>query len=372
MSFFNSIAVLGKRFSRIGFFVVALVITLALTFYGQKTELNFQGPIMGTQYKLTLACETDLTPQVLLEIAVAEMDAVNSSMSTYLADSELSQFNHSDTSDWQAVSPDLLKVMEVAQAVSIQSEGAFDVTVSPLVDLWGFGSSKQNQLTIDVPNDEELQATKAALGYDKVELDSIKQQWRKTIPNLQVDLSAVAKGYAVDKVSDALVSAGCQDHLVDIGGELKLLGKKNEKGDLWRIAIEKPDLSTMSVNRIQKLLNVSGVGVASSGDYRNFHLIDGKRYSHTIDPRTTRPIEHSLASVTVLHEQTAVADAWATALMVLGDEAPALAEKRKLAAYFIFRELDLESGNLSNKDSRNAKKYRIVATKQFDKFLMNK
>lgn len=337
----------------------------------QPKEQHFQGPIMGTQYKLILACETDKSPKQLLAIAVAEMDAVNMAMSTYLANSELSQFNKSKRSDWQTISYDLLKVIEIAQNISVASDGAFDITVSPLIDLWGFGAAKTKQLDLEVPDDESINRIKPFIGYEKIEIDSVKQQWRKQTIDLNVDLSAVAKGYAVDKVSLALNNAGCLNHLVDIGGELKLQGKKNKTGDLWRVAIEKPSFSSPASN-IQFLLDVSDIGVASSGDYRNFYQVDGKRYSHTIDPRTARPIEHRLAAVTVLHEQTAVADAWATAFMVLGEAAPKLADKLNLAAYFIFREsAGLPSEN-ATEYSENSEKYRIATTKQFDKFLMNK
>ena len=372
----NFLGISKKRFFRTYSvfltFAMALVTVLGTSACNQSVEQSFQGPIMGTQYKLTLACETDKSAQALLDIAVAEMTAVNDSMSTYLADSELNEFNQNKGLDWKSISSDLLKVMEIAQSVSIKSDGAFDVTVSPLVNLWGFGPSREKQLTPIIPNDEKLQAIKAMIGYNKIEINAAKQQWRKQVSNLQVDLSAVAKGYAVDKVSDALVDAGCLGHLVDIGGELKLKGSKNKKGDLWRIAIEAPSFSNTQVSNIQNVLDISDIGVASSGDYRNFYQVDGKRYSHTIDPRTTRPIEHNLAAVTVLHEQTAVADAWATALMVLGDEGPEYAEKNKLAAYFVFRELGVAKGDIVVEDSKNAKKYRIIATKQFEKSSLNK
>jgi len=326
---------------------------------------------MGTQYKLTLACESDQSPEELLNLAIAEMNAVNDSMSTYLESSELSQFNQRKTLEWQTASSALLEVVDIAQMVAKQSDGAFDITVSPLVSLWGFGASKDKQLTLSVPSDEILHAVKEVIGYQKLEIDRTKQRLRKQAVDLQVDLSAVAKGYAVDKVSAVLSAAGCHDHLVDIGGELKLSGSKPD-GGLWRIAIEKPNLATVAADNIQQLLDLSSIGVASSGDYRNFYQIEGKRYSHTIDPRTFRPIDHNLAAVTVLHKQTAVADAWATALIVLGNDAPILAEKLELAAYFIFRESTPEVGSIKAKDSKNVKKYRIVATKQFDKFLMSK
>lgn len=371
----NIPAVSGKHFLR-KFFTVSVFTTLTaaftLTSCQKNPELHFQGPMMGTQYKLVLACESDKPAQELLDIAVAEMNAVNESMSTYLQRSELSEFNRSESTDWQNISPALLEVMEISQAVSQQSDGAFDATISPLVELWGFGASKTKQLTITKPDAGKLQKLKESLGYQKVALDSESKQWRKLNAKVGVDLSAVAKGYAVDQVSLALSNAGCDNHLVDIGGELKLSGRKNNKGDLWRIAIEKPNLSTINADSIQKMLELTNVGVASSGDYRNFYQIDGERYSHTIDPRTAAPIKHNLAAVTVLHEQTAVADAWATAFMVLGEEAPLLAEKLNLAAYFIYREPDSKRSDDLNTDSKNAKKYRIVITKQFDKFLTSK
>lgn len=348
-----------------------VVFLLGITSCSQPKEQHFQGPIMGTQYKLVLSCETEKSPKQLLAIAVAEMDAINMAMSTYLPDSELSLFNKSERLDWQTISQDLLRVIEIAQSVSVSSNGAFDITISPLIDLWGFGAAKNNQIDIAVPDDEVINNLKALIGYRKIEIDSDKLLWRKQYANLNIDLSAVAKGYAVDKVSLALSSAGCRDHLVDIGGELKLQGKKNKKGDLWRIAIEEPSFSSPASN-IQLLLDITDIGVASSGDYRNYYQVNGKRYSHTVDPRTARPIEHGLAAVTVLHEQTAIADAWATAFMVLGDAAPELADQLGLAAYFIFRESIVLSSESTIKDSENTEKYRITTTKQFDKFLTNK
>lgn len=335
----------------------------------QPAAIHFQGPIMGTQYELILACQTDKPSQALLQIALIEMEAINTAMSTYILDSELNQFNRSQLTDWQNVSPALLTVANIANEVSKLSNGAFDVTVSPLVDLWGFGPSETKRLDRTVPSNDALKSLlDTVVGYEKLEIDSVNQKWRKLDSNLRIDFSSIAKGYAVDKVSAALKAVDCYDHLIDIGGELKLSGRKNKKGDVWRVAIERPILSNTMTESIQKLLNLSDIGIASSGDYRNFYQVNGKRYSHMINPKTARPVEHDLAAVTVLHEETAVADAWATALMVLGDEAPIIAEKQNLAAYFIFREPKLEA----IEDSKNAKKHRIISTKQFEKIVMSK
>ncbi|MGH1539604.1 MAG: FAD:protein FMN transferase [Arenicella sp.] len=323
--------------------------------------IRFNGPIMGTQYNVTLACDTDKPLSYWQSLSVKAMERVNQSMSTYIPASELSQFNSYKGSDWQTVSSDLLAVVEIAQQVSVMTSGALDVTVAPLVDLWGFGPSRNKQLdAMPVPTQEQLRAVESYIGHRKIVLDKPQQRWQKKEPELMVDLSAVAKGYAVDLVAANLQEQGCNDFLVDIGGELKASGK-NLQGKNWRIAIEKPQLGS----NIQEMLSLSNVGVASSGDYRNFYWHKGKRLSHTIDPRSLRPVEHTLASVTVVHTDTAKADALATAFMVMGDTAVDLAQKNGLAAYFIFRKQDSDQKG-SELD------YRIVTTKEFEKYQVRK
>lgn len=324
-------------------------------------QLHINGPIMGTQYRIVLECPAiKKSANEWRELLVTEMETVNQSMSTYINTSELSGFNQRVDAEWQAASADLLNVLLISKQIFETSEGALDPTVSPLVDAWGFGAGSKQELTRTIPSSADLVAIKDKIGFGKVIVDVANQQWRKQRVDIHVDLSAVAKGYAVDKVSEVLQKNGCQNHLVDIGGELKASGKKSQNAS-WRVGIEKPVLDSVRGSQLQQMIALDDVGLASSGDYRNYYEQNGRRYSHTIDPRTLAPINHTLASVTVIHEQTAVADAWATALMVLGSKAQEIAEKFNLAAYFIFRDESSEKLIFITK-----------STKEFDKFRFTK
>lgn len=322
----------------------------------KSTRIN--GPIMGTQYNMTLLCTPDKPAKQWQAELLPIMESVNQSMSTYIADSELMQFNRSKSTEFQDASGELLYVFSVSQQVSNETNGAFDVTVQPLVDLWGFGSNK-TPLTEQpkVPTQESLTAIKEFVGYKKLEFSKSFTQWRKTHPNISVDFSAVAKGYAVDQVSNHLTESGCTNYLVDIGGEVRVSGL-NVKGNAWRLAIEKPE----SNNSFQALIDVSNVAVASSGDYRNFYVIDGKRYSHTIDPRTLKPVTHNLAAVTVIDPVAAKADALATAFMVMGEDALDFTEENKIPALFIFR----TSLNSSNEEPQ----YQVLYSEAFEQYIV--
>ena len=341
-----------------GLTIFLLVLAAACT-SGPKV-VKFSGPIMGTEYALTLVCEGDKSAEAWQAELLPIMESVNQSMSTYIADSELMQFNRSTNTDFQTASEGLLYVFSVAQRVSNETNGALDVTVQPLVEQWGFGTNKLKSLTETpiIPSSEVLAEVAEYVGFNKLEFDSSFSKWRKTHPQVEVDFSAIAKGYAVDLVSNYLIVSGCQNHLVDIGGELKAEGL-NSKGKAWRLAVEKPE----SNNSFQALIDVSGVAVASSGDYRNFHLIDGKRYSHTVDPRTLKPIDHNLAAVTVIDPIAARADALATAFMVMGEKAIDFAEERNIPALFIFR-TPLIAGN-------DKQEYQVLYSEGFEQYLVN-
>ncbi len=325
---------------------------------GNMVRIN--GPIMGTQYNLTLVCKSDRNKKAWQAEVLPVMESVNQSMSTYITDSELSKFNQSDNTDFQEVSPALVDVFAAAQRVSQETQGAFDVTVMPLVDLWGFGPNKEVSLDDQkIPSNAELLAVKEYIGFDKLELDGSFTQWRKTHSKMSVDFSAIAKGYAVDQVSNHLMELGCVNHLVEIGGEIRAEGV-NAKGNPWRLAVEKPDSPT----GFQVVIDVSGGGVASSGDYRNFYVADGKRYSHTVDPRTLKPVDHNLAAVTVIDPIAARADALSTAFMVMGEEALEFAENNQIPAFFIFRLPTLSSDNESQ--------FQVLYSQAFEKYIVNK
>lgn len=290
------------------------------------------GSTMGTTFSVKV-----VAPPVELDLASLQqdvqetLDAVNQSMSTYLTDSELSQFNTSTGTDWVEVSADLCHAVEAAQVVSQFTDGAFDVTVGPLVDLWGFGPSDS---VIEPPGDEQLAMAMDNTGFGKLYTDCARPALRKDLPGISVDLSAFAKGHAVDRVANLLDDRALPNYMVEIGGELRLRGL-NGKGENWAIAIETPDRNSRSV---QTVVHLTDTGMATSGDYRNYFEHDGDFYSHTIDPRTGRPITHNGASVTVVADTAAFADAAATALLVMGPEAGlALAERESIAAYFLLR-----------------------------------
>jgi len=297
--------------------------------------LEFEGNTMGTTYSVRIAHppqEYVDTPNDLALIIERELDHVDEHMSTYRADSELSRFNASDDTNPLAISDDTAQVFDRALRVSEETDGAFDVTVGPLVNAWGFGPDGRPETPL---SDEMIATLKMRVGFSKLELDLEKNTIAKDIPDLYCDLSAIAKGWAAERVAAALSEAGCTDYMAEVGGEVQTLGLNHDRVP-WRIAIETPEEGRREIFAVAGL---SGVGMATSGDYRNFYDVDGKRLSHTIDPRTGRPIDHDLGSVSVVHEACALADAYATALMVMGaDEGFAWASEQGLAAFFITRD----------------------------------
>lgn len=261
----------------------------------------------------------------------ASLDRIESLMSTYRANSEISRFNTSPSLDWTPVAPETCEVVRLALDVSARSGGAFDITVAPLVNLWGFGPD--GSITRR-PDPARIDALRERTGYRRLAADCARPAIRKSHPELAIDLSAIAKGYAADVVAALLEQAPARNFLVEIGGEMRLQGSKPD-GSPWRIGIEAPDRDQRAVF---DALALTDAAVATSGDYRNYVEIDGRFYSHTIDPRTGRPVEHATAAVTVIAESTAFADAMATALLVLGsDDGLALAERENIAALFIDR-----------------------------------
>jgi thiamine biosynthesis lipoprotein len=287
---------------------------------------------MGTTFSVkVIAPPADLDLASLQHEIQDTLDAINQAMSTYLDDSELSLFNTSSSTDWVEVSTELCHAVEAAQVISQFTDGAFDVTVGPLVNLWGFGPLES---VATPPGDERIARTMDDTGHTKLHTDCGKPALRKDVSGLNIDLSAFAKGHAVDRVADLLDERALIDYLVEIGGELRLRGL-NGKSEKWAIAIETPDRTARSV---QTVLDLTDTGMATSGDYRNYFEHNGNHYSHTIDPRTGRPVTHNGASVTVVADTAAFADAAATALLVMGPEAGlALAERESIAAYFLLR-----------------------------------
>ncbi|HEU4603636.1 MAG TPA: FAD:protein FMN transferase [Steroidobacteraceae bacterium] len=284
---------------------------------------------MGTTYTVKVVdAPADLAPHSIQKTVDSVLDEIDVSMSEYRADSEISRFNASRSTDWFAVSSDLLRVVQSAQQVASESNGAFDITVGPLVDAWGFGPEH----TQDMPTAEQLQAIAARIGYRKLEVRSDPAAIRKQVAELEIDVNGIAPGYAVDLLSKRFEQLGLENYVIDIGGEVLARGH-NAQGDPWRIAIERPTDERSAPFGFVALRDAS---VTTSGEYRHYYYKNGKRYSHTIDPRTRSPVEHDLAAVVVAGPTTTQIDAWATALNVLGAEAGLhLARERHIAAMFI-------------------------------------
>lgn len=294
--------------------------------------LELTGPTMGTRYSIKVPANEPVPDGDLLQRQVDDALArIDETMSTYLIDSELSRFNVSESTDWQPVSIEFCLCVEESLAISALTEGAFDITVGPLVNLWGFGP---DGVTVKPPSDAEVAAARARVGFRHLQTDCTKPAMRKTLADLYIDLSAYAKGFAVDRVADLLDEQGIGNYLVEIGGELKARGR-NAANELWAVAIEEP---LDDARRVHSVVHLADRAVATSGDYRNFFEFNNRRYSHTIDTRTGRPVTHALASVTVIADTAAYADALATALMVLGPEKGLqLATSRNIAALFLIR-----------------------------------
>jgi len=290
------------------------------------------GNTMGTTFNITVVTPPPDTNLENLHTSILEkLEHIEDIASTYRPESELSEFNANPSTDWITVTPEFCEMVADALAVSATTNGAFDITVGPLVNLWGFGPTTQED---DLPSDDEVSAARTNVGYQMLASNCDQDELQKSSAGIYVDLSGWAKGYAVDKIAALLDTENIENYLVEIGGELRARGH-NSEAKKFAIAIEKP----LQNNDMQHtIVRLSNVAIATSGDYRNFYERDGQRYSHTIDPRTGHPVTHNLAGVTVVTASTAYADAMATALLVLGPEdGHALAEQLDLASYFLVR-----------------------------------
>ncbi|MDB5296469.1 MAG: rane-associated lipoprotein involved in thiamine biosynthesis [Phycisphaerales bacterium] len=293
---------------------------------------------MGGAWSVKLARPLDAAAAGRLAADVqAVLDALENQLSTWRPRSDLSRFNASPSTDWFSVSPDLAAVVVEAQRASADTDGAFDVTVGPLVNVWGFGPRRPTTGPARVPTADAVESARADVGYALLEGRTSPPAMRKGRPSAYVDLSAIGKGYAADRVAAALDAAGVADYLISVGGEVRARGS-SALGKPWRVGVEVP---TPDVRRVLRRVELRDAGLSTSGDYRNFFDAGGHRYAHEIDPRTGRPVENGVASVSVVDASSARADALATALFVLGPDAGmALARSRALAAMFVLRGAD--------------------------------
>ncbi len=321
----------------------------------QLSHRNFQGAAMGTTWRATIShakISEDQADQIEKKIKDV-IQEVEGAMSTFIPDSELSVFNKSGANIPVKVSPGTLNVVSKALQIAKLTSGAFDPTVWPLVRLWGFGDNKVGD---NVPTKAQIEKAAELVDYRAMIVDKQNETLVKTREGISLDLASIAKGYAVDRVWEALDSWGYTDFMIEIGGEVRTKGK-NITGMPWRIGIDKPRFDKGPGEELQTVVHLSGEAVATSGDYRNFRSVGGQRVSHTIDPRLKGPIRHNLASVTVISSNCLDADALATAANVLG-----AAEGKKLIesipdaqAYFITRV--------------NEKSFEVSMTSGFAKYL---
>ena len=326
--------VFADKKARLGIASLFCLLSLLACNPGPKLiQHRFEGSTMGTQYHVSIVVNEGDSLEATVEPGIHNLLAdIDQQMSTYIESSDLSNLNRAPVEAWLPVSEQLFAVLELAQNISRTTAGAFDITVGPLVNLWGFGPTRVNESSL--PSEVEIQRLKSKIGFQQLQLNSELNRVKKSA-DIYLDLSAIAKGFAADQASEFLSRQGLVNHMVEIGGEIKARGY-NSQGNAWRIGIEKP---VSGQGFVQQAISISDVGVATSGDYRNYYEVNGRRYSHTIDPATGKPITHNLASVTVIASTAAEADAYATAFSVMGvDQAKLIAEDNNLAVYFIVRD----------------------------------
>lgn len=298
-------------------------------------EIVLSGPAQGTLYNVKIAAAPTGVDSHAVRVVIDDvLDSVDRSMSGYRSDSEVSRFNASQSTDWIEVSADLATVVAASQETSAASHGAFDITLAPLIALWGFGTSGEPSR---IPDEAAIHEVQARTGFEMLEVRREPAALRKKNPQLTIDLNGAAPGFTVDKLAARFEAMGLHHFMIDIGGEVMARGR-NAEGEPWHIAVEKPIDAQSEPFAILRLADFS---VTTSGEYRHYYVLDGKRFSHTIDPRTGRPVQHDLAAVVVMGSSSLVIDTWATALNVLGDrEGYELAIQRGIPAMFIVQQGD--------------------------------
>ncbi|WP_019673783.1 FAD:protein FMN transferase [Psychrobacter lutiphocae] len=319
---------------------VILASTLTLTACQQSPQYQYmEGETMGTSYHITYQKPKDIDEAQIKQSIEQHLQAINDSMSTYQDDSTISKFNRLGAGQSLPVDEYFIKVLQDSKQVYQQSGGAFDPTIMPLINLWGFGSVMTVERLQDPPSDAEITTAKALIDFDGIELKG--NQLSKTKDGVQLDFSAVAKGYGVDVIAQVLQNEyKINNYMIEIGGEVATSGV-NQKTHAWQIAIDAPIIDSTVSERttlaaIRQPKSSNKLHIATSGNYRNSIVFDGKRYSHTIDPTTGQPIVGGAPSVTVAAESVSIADAWATALTAMSyKDALSLATKKNIAALFI-------------------------------------
>jgi len=290
---------------------------------------RFDGPTMGSSYSIQYVRHAGLPAPAEVRVQVEKiLSDVDRQMSTYRSDSDIERFNNLPANHCQTMPAPILELVRVGERLSLQSDGSYDLTVEPLLNLWGFGPQAREE---KVPSAEALAEVQQRVGHNHLRIEG--DQLCKDAA-VEVDFNSIAAGYAVDTIAAELEALGIHDYLAEATGELKAVGKKLD-GSPWRIALEEPRDDQQVAERI---IAVDGYGVSTSGDYRNYFEQGGRRYSHTFDARTGTPVLHTLASVTVIHPSALMADGLSTLLLILGPERGwDYAQTHDIAAFFVIR-----------------------------------
>lgn len=317
--------------------LLLLALLTGLIFAACTSSTNdpeLSGEIQGTTYHIRWVPRPGTANAEQLRGVIEQRFAdIDRKLSNYREDSEISVLNRNETTEWITASSEILELIGIARQVSDRTGGCYDLTVKPLFDLWGF-SRHENR----IPTDSEIGLALQHVGMSRIDIDLPGQRIRKRDAKIRIDLSSIAQGYTVASVAQLLENSGIQDYMVEIGGELRVKGRKSN-GQPWRIAIEKPTPFERQVQRILEIHQQNGTAVMTAGTYRNFFEQNGQVYSHILDPRTGRPVTHQLLSVTILHDDPTWADAWDTALLCIGEsEAMKIAEREHLKALLIYQE----------------------------------
>ena len=289
-----------------------------------------KGFIFGTVYNITYQSDKNLEKEI-----IRELDKVDASLSPFNEKSIISKINRNEEA---VVDNYFYDVFNLAMQISEDTKGAFDITVAPIVNAWGFGFKSGSS-----PTSQYIDSLKQFIGYKKVRIDKDKHVVKQD-ERIMLDCSAIAKGYGSDVVARLFNAKGIKNYMIEIGGEIVASGVSDKRLP-WKIGITKPSEDSLGTsNELQTILNITDCAMATSGNYRNFYYKNGKRYAHTIDPRTGYPIQHNILSATVIAKSCAQADAYATSFMVLGlDEAKKILERHpQLLAYLIYTNKDNE------------------------------
>ena len=340
------LAILGKKNRLFGYVIfVTILVGVAALSVMRNAVVQIKGETMGTTYRVSVVVPVyiswtrEFRDELLKKKIDEELARVNSLMSTYDPNSELSRLNKHQSEEPFPISADTAKVLRLALEIAQKTNGAYDPTVGPLVNLWRFGPEDRPE---KVPSDEEIAAARQRVGWDKIKIieqpgadSQLQYAVVKSDPNAYIDLSSVAKGFGVDCIAELLIQNHYKDFLVDVGGELRSSGKNVADKD-WSVGITNPGIMNMN---LAKTVSLSDKAIATSGDYLNFYELDGARYSHIIDTQTGRPITHKTESVSVIDDSCMTADAWATALLALGAEkGKPLAKENGLHVIFLVRD----------------------------------